>query len=429
MKKHLLLILFFIAGNSYAQDTLNFAERRFKFAEGSLGADLEFIPSSGNSFYLNSEGEKTAFSFPAQMTPRFTITGLHFWRNVDFYINVPVTNFLNRTIDDVEFSYGTGPETGMKIYPFKVKENAIRPYAGISWNLMNYSQKVGEEDGQFILRSQAPLQFGFTYNRNNKLFEIGGSYNYQNNLEYYISRTQKEMIELPPLSFHASYRWIFETSLDDAPEYFDGTINRQVTKLRAKNKLSSFSFAIGASTSFMALNDYNAENYPFLDNMKLSNSHLDLGIGYYHEGWDAHANLTFRNIPFGLNGFNFQQKYLRRTVGVELYKFLFDYHGFVPYLGVIPSYETHTFQNLEDEQELLNHSESKWTAGLIFGWDIRQDERQWYILRTNLRYYPINLSIDDIDYRFNQFEFNFIQFVYYPTRHKWIKRVRKGTLD
>lgn len=412
-----------------AQDSLNFAEKRFRFAEGSLGADFEFIPASGRGAYLDPNSFKTIdFMYPAQFTPRFTITGLHFWRHADFYINVPVTNFLNREVGDSEFYYSTGPETGMKLYPFQIKENKVRPYVGISWNLMNYQQSVGDNEGQSILRSHAPLQFGFTYNKGDKLIELGGSYSYQNELEYYISREATEMIQLPPLSFHLSYRWLFDSSIKDAPEYFDGTIDKQVNQLRKLKKLSSFSFAIGASASLIDGNTYNEENNPFVDNIKMSNSHLDLGIGYYHEGIDAHANLTFRSIPFSNTSFNFRQEYNRRTLGLELYKFLFDYHGFVPYVGVVPSYGKHTFRNIDSGELLLEHIENKWTTGLIFGWDIRQDKRQWYILRTNLRYFPINMNIDGRDYSFNQFEFNLIQFVYYPTRHKWIKKARNGEL-
>jgi len=406
-------------------DTLNFAERRFRFAEGTLGFDLEYIPASGNGMYLD-QGAVNSFQYPTQLTPRFIISGLHFWRNVDMYINIPFFNILNKKVNDTEFFYTTGPETGLKIYPWKVKENSLRPYLGVAWNLMRYNQKNGEEEGQGIVRSHAPLKFGFTFNTMDKLFEIGMSYDYQNQQRYYLSRNQSEMINLPPLSFHASYRWIFDSSIKDAPELFDGTIDRQVKQLDELGKLSSFSFAIGFSSSLMSRNKYNEENYPFLDNIKLGNSHLDLGIGYYHHKWDAHVNLAFRNMGFDNGGFDFTQKYTRRSIGLEIYKFLLDYHGFVPYAGIVPSYETHKFQNVDRGDEILNETKNLFTTGIIFGWDIRQDKRQWYILRTNLRYFPIKLDINGMDYTFNQFEFNFIQFVYYPTRHKWIKKVRKG---
>jgi len=413
--------------SAQTKDTLNFAERRFRFAEGTIGFDLEYIPSSGEGLYLN-DGSINAYQYPAQLTPRFIISGLHFWRNTDLYINVPFFNILNRKVNDTEFFYTTGPETGLKIYPWKVKENSLRPYFGVAWNIMRYNQKVGEQQGSTILRSHAPLKFGLTFNTVDKLFELGMSYDYQNQQRYPLSREQFGDFQLPPLSFHASFRWVWDSSIKDAPELFDGTIERQVKKLDELGKLSSFSFAIGFNSSLISRNKYNEENYPFLDNIKIGNSHLDLGIGYYHHKWDAHINLAFRNIPFDLNGFDFTQKYTRRSIGLEVYKFLFDYHGFVPYLGLVPSYETHTFKNVDRGDEILNETKNIFTTGLIFGWDIRQDKRQWYILRTNLRYYPIKLDISGVDYTFNQFEFNFIQFVYYPTRHKWIKKARKGLL-
>ncbi len=409
-------------------DALQKAERRFNFAEGTLGFDLSYVPSAGTGKYIDSEGNINEFNFPTSLTPRFTISGLHFWRNVDMYITIPFFNVLGGKMDELESLYNIGSETGIKFYPWKVKDNSIRPYAGISWNLMQYRQKVGDLDGQTITRSRAPLQFGFTYNNGDKLLEIGGTYNYQNELEYAIDRNTFTNIEFPQLSFHLGYRWIFETSLKDAPELADGTIQRQIDKLRARNKLSGFSFALGLSSTLMGRNDYNKNNYPFLDRLSLANSHFDAGIGYYHEPTDAHLNLAFRNMTFNTTSFGFEQKFSRMSLGLEIYKFLFDYHGFVPYLGIIPSYERHIFSNTDNTNLIYENTENKWTGGLIFGWDIRQDSRQWYILRTNLRYYPMKVTIDGTAHKFNQFEFNFIQFVYYPSRHKWIKKVRRGDL-
>ncbi|MEM1326827.1 MAG: hypothetical protein AAGI23_12780 [Bacteroidota bacterium] len=431
MKRLLIFLsLTLLSAPLFAQLTsLEQAERRFRFAEGSLGFDLQISPAAGRGAYLNSLGEATNFTFPTSVTPRFVITGLHFWRNVDMYINIPFFNILGGQVNEkLESMYSIGPETGIKFYPWKVKDNSIRPYAGISWNLMNYRQKVGDVQGQSILRSRAPLQFGLTYNKGDKLFELGGSYNYNNQLDYAISRTASVPVEFPQLAFHLSYRWVFDSSIKDAPEYANGIIKKQVQALRERNKLSDFSFSIGLSSAILSKNAYNAENYSFVDGLKLANSHFDIGVGYYHEKSDAHSNLAFRNMMYQTSSFEFEQAYNRLSLGLELYKFLFDYHGFVPFIGVVPSYERHTFTNTDAENIVYETKQNKWTGGLIFGWDIRQDERQWYILRTNLRYYPMRIQLEDSNYRFNQFEFNFIQFVYYPSRHKWIKKARQGKL-
>ncbi|MEM9022180.1 MAG: hypothetical protein AAGB22_00465, partial [Bacteroidota bacterium] len=55
---------------------------------------------------------------------------------------------------------------------------------------------------------------------------------------------------------------------------------------------------------------------------------------------------------------------------------------------------------------------------LTVGWDIRPNRIQWFLLRTNLRYFPrIRLDLGgDLTYRFDAFEFNFIQFICFPDR-------------
>ncbi len=400
-------------------------EKRFKFAEGTLGFDFQFIPQSGSSYQMNGTEEIVPFELGARLTPRFYISGMHFWGHADFYINLPIVNILPAPENTPDVYYNSGPETGMKIYPWALREGKMRPYAGISWNLMQFNQSSDDSDSPTLFKSQAPLQFGISYHGGNKILELGGAYNYQGSQTYYLSRATSIPVELPPLSFSLAYRWTFDTSIKDAKDYDTGVIDRQVAFLRSKGKLNDISFAIGLSSSLITGNSLNEEHNPYSEELRIGNSHLDLGIGYYYEKWDAHANLSYRNIPFEVKSYDFSQKMRRRTIGLELYKFLFDYHGFVPYLGIVPSRETTVFTevNLGEMTEDINRTD--WRLGYIFGWDIRQDERQWYILRTNLRYFPIKMDVKGKQFTMNQFEFNFIQFVYYPGRHKWIKRAKR----
>ena len=56
--------------------------------------------------------------------------------------------------------------------------------------------------------------------------------------------------------------------------------------------------------------------------------------------------------------------------------------------------------------------------GLTFGWDIRPNRIQSWILRTNLRWYP-NLFLEvesNSKVSFDNLEFNFIQLIIYPNR-------------
>ena len=66
----------------------------------------------------------------------------------------------------------------------------------------------------------------------------------------------------------------------------------------------------------------------------------------------------------------------------------------------------------------FDESQEKLSYGITFGWDIRPNRIQWFTLRTNLRYYPdLSLGLDNgLAISFDNIEFNFIQFVFYPNR-------------
>lgn len=66
----------------------------------------------------------------------------------------------------------------------------------------------------------------------------------------------------------------------------------------------------------------------------------------------------------------------------------------------------------------MDVNENKIAYGLTFGWDIRPNNIQSWILRTNLRWYP-NLAIEldqNSKVSFDNLEFNFIQLIIYPNR-------------
>lgn len=425
MKKYFLILLIVSYSVILTAQLKTPGEKRFSFAEGVIGFDFQYMPQGGQSYFINPNEEITSFNLPYQLTPRFHISGLHFWGHADFYIILPIVNVLPQSKDLPKTYYSTGPETGIKIYPWALRENTIRPYTGISWNIVLFNQSIGDHKGTTLVRNQAPLHLGVSYHSGKNIIDIGASYNYQGKQNYYLNRDLASDIELNPISFAFSYKWTFDSSLKDAKEYDNGIISRQIDYLRSIKKLSGFSISVGLSSSLITNSKYNKQNNPFSEDMKISNSHLDLGLGYYFEEWDAHINASFRNIPYEVTSYDFKQKMTRNSFGIEIYKFLFDYHGFVPYIGLIPSRERVRFEEINNGNKTLSETENNWRMGLIFGWDIRQDERQWYILRTNLRYFPMSMNLNGQNYAMNQFEFNFIQFVYYPSRHKWIKKARK----
>ncbi|MEY4905947.1 MAG: hypothetical protein RLZZ292_3762, partial [Bacteroidota bacterium] len=132
-------------------------------------------------------------------------------------------------------------------------------------------------------------------------------------------------------------------------------------------------------------------------------SKLDLNIG-----------IAARTMRFKTAAFDTNIKLNRNVVSLEAYKFLFDYHGFVPYVGPMLSLE-----NLNINDNGITKSETKPALGIVFGWDIRVTKTGTSLLRTNLRYTPnLNLNVEGEKVMFDHLEFNFIQFVHFMGRGK-----------
>lgn len=68
------------------------------------------------------------------------------------------------------------------------------------------------------------------------------------------------------------------------------------------------------------------------------------------------------------------------------------------------------------------------SPGIILGWDIVPSPVYTWVLRTNLRYYPFQRieTQPGINSRVDQFEFNFIQFVWYPNRFVNVRKARRN---
>jgi len=75
-----------------------------------------------------------------------------------------------------------------------------------------------------------------------------------------------------------------------------------------------------------------------------------------------------------------------------------------------------------DGEEVYQAQSQQWTPGITFGWDIRPNQLQGFILRTNLRYTPTDNIGEEGGVSFSQLEFNFIQLVVYPGRIKRMQR-------
>lgn len=136
-------------------------------------------------------------------------------------------------------------------------------------------------------------------------------------------------------------------------------------------------------------------------------------------------NIGFSYRPFGasLKGFDDLVKTRRHSFMLESYKYLFNWLGFATYAGIAASVE-----KMQTHVNGRRYEETKFTPGLIIGWDIRVTKTGTGLLRTNLCWSPgLHMEIDEQKMMFDQLEFNFIQWVHFIGRSKIYRKYSKTT--
>lgn len=188
--------------------------------------------------------------------------------------------------------------------------------------------------------------------------------------------------------------------------------------MRAAGQLAGPSLAIGLSSLILTgPSTYNREQRAWLATRPRSGPVLDLGLGWYFDRPDVHLNLAWRSGAFDTDAFDFRQENRRSSLALEAYAFLWDYHGFVPFVGPVVSLERLRTVESDGGATVTRAEEETVAGGITFGWDIRPTRTQQWILRTNLRYFPrLRVPLPTGEQALDQLEFNYIQFVWYPRR-------------
>lgn len=222
-----------------------------------------------------------------------------------------------------------------------------------------------------------------------------------------------------PVSFNLSLLRYIDTDRSMRTPRAVGQINAAYKALDAKNRLSTWFFGIGPSSALqMTRSDYLRENHPFFYDNYTASIMPDIAFGRFFHKLDANANLSYRTYGDDYEGFDTAISTRRHSIGLESVKFLFNYHGFVPFVGPILSYE-----NLQTSVNGTIYQENKLALGVTFGWDIRVTKTGTGLLRTNLRYYPdLHMNIEGEKMMFDHLEFNFIQWVQFLGRNRALRQ-------
>ncbi|MEM9324074.1 MAG: opacity family porin [Bacteroidota bacterium] len=413
-------LLALITGPKLAHGQL-FVEKqtRHRFAQLHLGLDLQ-TSFGGQTTYLTPSGAPMGLDLPSVTRPRFLLGGTHFWGHADFYIAIPLA-FPRVEEEGQEIFFTSGVETVFKYYPWRIKNNQVRPFVGLSLSPYYYEQdneRVDFGNGQQLSHVSVPLLGGLTFNRGNHLVELSLTWNYQNSQDYYISDSESRSIDTPPLFASLSYRWMIDTTVGAEESWESGATQAYIEQLASQGALDGIFLGAGLSSAWWTGNSsYNNINRPYFDAFGVSLLG-DYTIGYYLHDPDINIAVNYRGYRANSSAYGAVQQLRRRSIGLEVTKYLFDYHGFDPFLGPIISYEQLDFEEAFRGQDFREASDTSIGYGLTFGWDIRPDRNQWFILRTNLRWFPfLDLDVSEGQkISFRNVEFNFIQFVLFPNR-------------
>ncbi|MEM7660446.1 MAG: hypothetical protein AAF399_30365 [Bacteroidota bacterium] len=415
-----------------AQPYVEGGNTRHRFAQLTVGAEALYTFSGGQIGLLENGTTPTPSAIPASLRPRLSIGGTHFWGHAEIYVAFDLPNLLSNDFGtQSQISYSPGVETAFKVYPWRLERGKVRPFVGTGFSVPGFRLTQGDQRGTYFSRSNAPLNAGLTYQTGNLMFEVGARYQTLRPQPYFISRSIQSEVQLPPWSTFVGIRYQIETTGSAEKPYLDGRTDRLEAALRKRKKLSAFSIAAGPSASFVVApgrSTYNtgSAERAFVDNHKGSNIFFDLGVGYYYEPWDAHLNVAHRRYSSQIAAYDYRQAAFRRSWTLEGFKFLFDYHGFVPFIGPSVNLERWILRGLEGDQEVIRQEERRVLPGITFGWDIRPDKVQSFILRTNLRYTPYVMDTPGNSQVFlHQLEFNFIQLVIYPSRMRAIRKLTR----
>ncbi len=420
--KHKLLITVFLFGcilNGHSQETAK--KQRLDFAKTYFEYGGEYMPSFDGKQLLN--GKVNSFTHSASVNQYLTWGGYHFWGHAEFYVIIPLkhNSLTNNEKTDYELFHSVA--TGGRFYPWAVKDKAIRPYLGLSWGALDFKQKIEPEEYQTTISKDFMLNYevGCTFNYKSFGVRLGLNYFKDNKWQYPISKTTKSEIITPAYSLQLGLIYAYESSGNSKhPTVNEWNDYPRKSKLSHNaGKFGDFFVGAGPSSSFsLKKSDYNVSQLPFLKEKLTSGAYVDLSVGYQFNKLDLFVALSYRNPTFKTAGYGVKQTIRKNSLAFEVSRYLTDYTGFAPYIGVNVAYDKLKYQEeIDGVKSELNFS-GKIEPGLTFGWDIVPGKTlEALILRTNLRWYPFSsFEVDGKQFDLSQLEYNLIQVVFYPGR-------------
>ncbi len=401
-----------------AQPYKNGNKTRQRFAQSSLGLDF-YHAWGGTALLPLNDSEKVNTALNNGINPRIHLGGLHFWGHAEFYFNINLSAIRFDNNGPLKIKHNQGDAFGIKYFPKAVTFGRLNFYMGTGVSAANFRATNSGVKTATYNTVNLPATIGLFYFKNRWGFDLSFTYLFNSTLSYYYTKEHSVNMQQPSLLINFGIRKLFETTVSTEKDYLSGRTDSVYRELKKAKKLSSFYFGAGPSSAFyLKENQNNSNTFAFMGN-NLAIIFPEACLGYYYHPFKMHTNLVFRYGVLNKSAFDVSQKFTRMATGIETHITLFDYNGFVPFLGINLSYESLTY-NENNNGAKSSYAFQGFKPGIVFGWDILPDRLQYFTLRTNLRYFP-NLDINLKDGKkvsLDQLEFNFIEFIYYPSRKK-----------
>ncbi len=428
--KRILTFLLATLGGMYLRaqnDSIPLANKtRLNFAKTYYEVGGSYIPSF-NGQKLSNPGRE-AIKHSGSFNTNLSWGGFHFWGHAEFFVSFPLKQFYT---NENTYNFTHVAVTGARFLPWAFREKALRPYIGLNWSAFDFQQGNDPIKGSPKLEKNFSLvpNIGVLYSYKNFAVRFGADFFLDNEWQYPISKNEFATIHTPKYSLNLSLLYYMESSADNKYENSKARWNNYPTVSELGYEASSFGdffLGIGPSLSFsLSDSEYLNEKYPYLEKRKSSESYFDIAAGYQFNKWNMFTAISFRNPEFIRSGYGEQLQIKKTSFALEFTKFLTDYSGFAPYVGLNIAYDNIDIKEKNDVVT-VEHNFKKIEPGLTFGWDIVPGKtEEFLILRTNLRWYPFaNYEVNGRRFKIDQLEYNLIQVLFYPQRFLRAKKIR-----
>lgn len=417
----LTLTLLFMIGSPFLFGQVYLEQQtRHRFAQLNFGLDA-MTALGGVSTYFNDDVEVVEQDLGPFTGARLLIGGQHFWGHADFLLSIPL--FVSEyEANGRSFTYNPGVETALKYYPWRMEDRKLRPFLGAAlisqrFRATDPADEFGE--GPMVSVLSVPFKTGLTFTTGNSLIEAGFTANPFAGTYYYHQPGISNYTELSGMQFHLSYRYVLETTLSAEKSWQSGETAELTERLAADKQLNRWYLAVGLSSKFWkGVNPEGLSNRysrSFINDIP-NTIGADLAVGYYWHKPDLHVGANLRFFNTRQEAFGYSHQYTQSSIALEAVKYLFDYHGFVPFVGPMVSLDGLGFNRTFDGEEHSKYGDIYTNYGFVFGWDIRPNRIQSFLLRTNLRWTP-RMVADDTMVDYSGVEFNFIQLVIFPDKN------------